>query len=137
MRLKHSTFVNPQFYFGPELKQRQREALPQLQSFVIVLLKVVLSNLALIPPISQQPTQQASNPQPGFGGEKTQEDDFPSMGPLGDALGPDGVPTLAKEEIDKLRAREIANKAISTILLVLLKWLRVSRESRLSDVLSS
>lgn len=38
------------------------------------------------------------------------------------------LPEMSPEEVDAARSREITTKAITGILLLLLKWLRVSRE---------
>ncbi len=38
------------------------------------------------------------------------------------------VPELSPEEVDAARTREITTKAMSGILVLLLKWLRLSRE---------
>lgn len=50
-----------------------------------------------------------------------------------DVAGQNGtieVPDLSPEELDAARTREITSKAMTGILLMLLKWLRLSRKSR-------
>ncbi|OBT56190.1 hypothetical protein VE04_04063 [Pseudogymnoascus sp. 24MN13] len=110
-------------------------ALPQMQSLVIVLLKAVLANVtALITqPITGQPQQQ-NGLQAGFQSESNlrnnaagqrrpahaQEAQNPSQPAVFD------VCDLPIEDLEALRQREITLKAVSGILLVLLKWFKVS-----------
>lgn len=64
----------------------------------------------------------------------------PGMGPAGprpqDPNGhniPAEAPELSPEEVDAARTREITAKAMSGILLLLLKWLRLSRKLQIKD----
>jgi hypothetical protein len=43
------------------------------------------------------------------------------------------TPELSLEEVDAARTREITSKAMTGILILLLKWLRVSRKFILAD----
>jgi hypothetical protein len=110
----------------------QKRVLPDLQSLVIVLLKAVLANVtALI-------TQPISQPQGGLGpsfrsetnlrsnsvGQNKPQD--PASIPLPNAVDTSDLPI---DEIEAMRSREITAKAVSGILLVLLKWFKVSRRS--------
>ncbi|KAK0392391.1 hypothetical protein NLU13_1886 [Sarocladium strictum] len=103
-----------------------REALPHLQSLVIVLLRPILVNVTAI--VSQQPPP---GPQvmgrgngPGMNGgpqgPKPPMQEMSGQSPLADA------PELSPEEMDAARTREITSKAMTGILLLLLKWLRLS-----------
>jgi len=103
----------------------QKESLPQLQSLIIVLLKAILMNVAILisqlPPGQQHPMAAAPNGQrpngpPGANGA--------NGGHPQPAVEP---PELSPEELDAARSREITTKAVSGILLLLLKWLKVSR----------
>jgi hypothetical protein len=103
----------------------QNESLPHLQSLVIVLLRPIFANVAAI--VSQQGSQ------PGVG-----------MAGRGNNTGMNGAPNrprdqegsgqtttdaseMSPEEVDAARTREITTKAMSGILVLLLKWLRLSR----------
>lgn len=98
---------------------------------MIVLLKAVLANVtALIThPIGSQPGGLASgyrsdvnlrNGQPG------QRQTDPANVPLPHNIEPLDLPIA---EIEAYRSREITSKAVSGILLILLKWFKVSRKS--------
>lgn len=107
----------------------QSEALPHLQSLVIILLKTIVhhvSVLASTPPQGQQQTGTAPNgPRPvnGVGpGRGADAPNGPNTSPAGDGSAP------SDEEIDGNRNREITAKAVSGILLLLLKWLKLSRK---------
>jgi hypothetical protein len=63
-----------------------------------------------------------------FNIEKGKEDESANIGVLGDAPESLGTALMSMNELDKLRGKEITNKAIAAILLHLLKWLRVSRK---------
>ncbi|CZR60220.1 probable Protein required for hyphal anastomosis (HAM-2) [Phialocephala subalpina] len=106
-----------------------QDSLPHLQSLVIVLLKAVLANVtALI----TQPMGQQQSLAPGFRsevnlranaaqGQNRQQD--PANIPLPNPIDPSELPI---DEIEALRSREITAKAVSGILLILLKWFKVS-----------
>jgi hypothetical protein len=95
-----------------------------------VLLKAVLANVtALI----TQPMGQQQGLAPGFRsevnlranaaqGQNRQQD--PANIPLPNPIDPSELPI---DEIEALRSREITAKAVSGILLILLKWFKVSR----------
>ncbi|MAD87461.1 MAG: hypothetical protein CL912_31270 [Deltaproteobacteria bacterium] len=111
---------------------RQQNSIPHLQSLVIVLLKAVLANVtALI----TQPMGQQQGLASGFRsdvnlrgngaqGQNRQQD--PANIPLPTTVDPSELPI---EEIEAMRSREITAKAVSGILLMLLKWFKVSRMS--------
>lgn len=93
---------------------------------MIVLLRPILVNVTAI--VTQQQNQmagmanRANNPgvNGGHGSQRGMD-----MNGQGQVEG-DGEPT--PEEIDATRTREITSKAMTAILLLLLKWLRLSRE---------
>jgi hypothetical protein len=110
----------------------QREALPHLQSLVIVLLKAVLANVtALI-------TQAIGQSQGGLGPSYRSETNLRGAG-VGQGqnrqqdaanIPPPSTVDLSElpiDEIEAMRSREITAKAVSGILLILLKWFKVSR----------
>ncbi|KAH6715055.1 pheromone-dependent cell cycle arrest protein-like protein Far11 [Leptodontidium sp. MPI-SDFR-AT-0119] len=111
------------------VEQFYQNSIPHLQSLVIVLLKAVLANVtALI----TQPVGQQQGLQPAFRsdvnlrgngpqGQNRQQD--PASIPLPTTVDPSELPI---EEIEALRSREITAKAVSGILLMLLKWFKVS-----------
>jgi hypothetical protein len=104
-----------------KVKEYYRDSLPHLQSVVIVLLKAVLQNVTdLVTKGNGQNGLQAGiqfNDVNGMNGSK----------PLENGLNghSDGIENTA-EELDKLRSQEIAAKALSAILLLLLKWFKVT-----------
>ncbi|KAH0609739.1 uncharacterized protein H6S33_012285 [Morchella sextelata] len=138
-------------------------ALPQLQSLVIVMLKVILASVTApplqapppsLPPQGQQISfadqENGRDEKMDFGasikgswnifGRNTQEQNkFSSTNPNAKPAGEDGQPDLnanhklweeekeaEEKRRDAQRMREITSKAVSAILLGLLKWFRVS-----------
>lgn len=99
-----------------------RDSLPHLQSLVIVLLKAVLNNVTDHVTKNGQNGLQAGiqfpNEVNGIGNT--------SAKPIENGIGPADAIENTAEEIDKLRSQEIAAKALSAILLLLLKWFKVS-----------
>lgn len=103
-----------------------KESLPHLQSLVIVLLRPILGNVTAI--VAQQ-TNQMSNGVAGRGNSNPGTNSGPN-GPRAPDLSGQIVaqeePDPSPEEIDAARTREITSKATTGILLLLLKWLRLS-----------
>ncbi|ODA84050.1 hypothetical protein RJ55_02568 [Drechmeria coniospora] len=103
-----------------------REALPHLQSLVIVLLRPILLNVTAIV------TQQASQAPNGMAGRGSNPLVMNGSAPLqkpGDMAGQMShmeEPQQSPEEVDASRTREITSKAMTGILILLLKWLRLS-----------
>ncbi|KAI0133047.1 N1221-domain-containing protein [Hypoxylon sp. NC0597] len=107
----------------PEIKRRLEAieafyaaALPQLQSLVIVLMKGVLFNVTAciaLPPNSQQQTGVSGVSQPRVNGSlatnRSQDSSEPSL-----------------DDLDATRCREIESKAATGIILLLMKWLKIS-----------
>ncbi|OAA66101.1 HAM-2, protein required for hyphal anastomosis [Cordyceps fumosorosea ARSEF 2679] len=97
------------------------QALPHLQSLVIVLLRPVFANVAAI--VAQQGPQgpHMNQGMPGRNGPGMNGGPNPDNG-----RPPADAPELSPEEVDAARTREITTKAMSGILVLLLKWLRLS-----------
>lgn len=106
----------------------QKKALPNLQSVVIVLLKAILQNVTAI--IAQGVSQQ----HPGLanrgqnGNMNGQPGAHRQDGANGGANSPP-APEPSIEDIDASRTREITAKAATGIILLMLKWFKVSRKS--------
>ncbi|KAH7318633.1 protein required for hyphal anastomosis [Stachybotrys elegans] len=102
-----------------------RDAYPHLQSLVIVLLRPILANVTAI--VGQQQGQMP----PGMSARGSSAN---LNGGPGAQRGPDlagqsqstELPEMSPEEVDAARTREITAKAMTGILLMLLKWLRLS-----------
>ncbi|KAL4726088.1 Factor arrest protein 11 [Fusarium chlamydosporum] len=138
-KAKNPVAPKPEIDYGPrpELlserdKQRliavekfYRDALPHLQSLVIVLLRPILLNVTAI--VSQQPQQvppAMGRGNPGMNGGPSanrQQQEMPGQNPPKPP-----TPELTLEEVDAARTREITSKAMTGILILLLKWLRIS-----------
>ncbi|KAI9802814.1 MAG: Factor arrest protein 11 [Piccolia ochrophora] len=115
-----------------------RVALPHLQSLVIVLLKVVLANVTSI--ITQQNSAPAQNGlAPGFQSQESlnanaqsraRARDAGAVSADGDLHGTsDGSGDQAgsdTDDLDTVRSRETTAKAVSGLLLLLLKWFKIS-----------
>lgn len=100
-------------YFSVDVTNSQRSMLPMMQNTVIVLLKLLL---ATVTGTGAQGSQLGAGGMAPPLGSPTQD-----MPPQQEALPP---PT--KEEIDIARHREITSKAVSAIILLLLKWFKAS-----------
>jgi len=104
----------------------QRDGLPHLQSVVMVLLKVILSNVtALITQVNGQ-----NGLQSGYQTQETQNGSLyrqPEVNGTSNPLRPDIIHS-SSEELDAVRLQEIMAKAVSGILILLLKWFKVSRK---------
>lgn len=100
----------------------QKEALPNLQSIVIVLLKAILQNVTAI--IAQGASQQ----HPGSANRQNGNVSGGVPGANGGANSP-MTPEMSVEDVDAARTREITAKAATGIILLLLKWFKVSRKS--------
>lgn len=111
--------------------------MPHLQSIVIVLLKVVLTNVSA--------TVNQTNGSNGAGAGLQSQDNGPANGitknkssvnvaqqggnPHGQSkIGQSLEDDTYIEELDGVRLREITGKAVSGALLLLLKWFKVSRK---------
>lgn len=107
----------------------QRKSLPNLQSIVIVLLKAILQNVTAI--IAQGVAQQHPGlanrgPNGNVNGQPGNRQDGPNGG-----VNSPPAPEPSIEDIDASRTREITAKAATGIILLILKWFKVSRKSLL------
>jgi len=92
--------------------------LPHLQSLVIVLLKQIMAiatNLINIPP---------GPPQGGAGQNGGRANGGPGLNGLNGKADP---ASPSDSDVDEARGREIAAKAVTGILIQLLKWFKLSR----------
>lgn len=100
----------------------QQKSLPILQSVIIVLIKAILSHVTAL-------VTQANAPNGLQSGFQFQDQN----GNNGQANGVNGhnVTVATNEELDTMRMQEILDKAVSGILILMLKWFKVSRKSYL------
>ncbi|TKA24127.1 hypothetical protein B0A50_06867 [Salinomyces thailandicus] len=102
-----------------------RDSLPHLQSVVIVLLKAVLQHVTdLVTRTSGQNGGLGAGLQ--FSDTNGTNGSTRPMAENGMNGTADGLENTTAEELEKLRSQEIAGKALSAILLLLLKWFKVS-----------
>ncbi|KAL0465670.1 hypothetical protein QR685DRAFT_609928 [Neurospora intermedia] len=111
--IKHRLEAVEEFY---------KEALPHLQSLVIVLLKAIVAIASSL--VQPQPGQQSQG--------APQNNGRVSGGPPqgrgqsnGNNAGND-PPSPSDDNVDEARSREIAAKAVTGIMILLLKWLKLS-----------
>ncbi|CAG8976956.1 hypothetical protein HYALB_00010938 [Hymenoscyphus albidus] len=140
LSLHKSSHTKPEVDYGPnpnidgKVKHKldmvegfYRESIPHLQSLVIVLLKAVLSNVTAL--LTQPGNQPPGGLAPGFRSETNLRNSVPQNRP-----DPANIPLpntvepsdLSIDEVEAIRSREITAKAVSGILLVILKWFKVS-----------
>lgn len=105
----------------------QSSVLPVLSGWVLVLLKLLLATVTASPGPNQQQDR-------GYPGQTSRKDElvipFGSAGlmtVISLALAPSRPRTPSLDDIDVTRHREITSKAVSAILLLTLKWFKVSR----------
>ncbi|KAJ5033355.1 uncharacterized protein L3040_008473 [Drepanopeziza brunnea f. sp. 'multigermtubi'] len=142
LSLQKTKPIKPEVDYGPNcdvgedakkkldmVEQLYQDSLPYLQSLVIVTLKAVLWNVtALISqPAGQQqgqaPSFRADGDQRGNGPQGPNRQQDPASIPLPNTVD---VSELPIEEVEAMRSGEITAKAVSGILLILLKWFKVS-----------
>ncbi|KZF21395.1 N1221-domain-containing protein [Xylona heveae TC161] len=103
-----------------------RHALPHLQSLVIVLLKVVLANVTQLLTQPNGVAGQNAFPLANLENQDGQDKGADSSGAI--EIERDGNPNAERvvDEIDNVRTQEISSKAVSGVLLLLLKWFKIS-----------
>lgn len=104
-----------------------QDSLQHIQSVVIVLLKAVLQNVTDL--VTKNNGQNGLGLQAGiqFSNEAGINGVNGSARPIENGVGPaDGAFDSMPEELDHLRSQEIAAKALSAIILLLLKWFKVN-----------
>ncbi|KAI0122820.1 required for hyphal anastomosis [Xylariales sp. AK1849] len=100
-------------------------ALPQLQSVVMVLMRVVLANVTAVITMPQRgPDGPANNTRANQAGIPLFRSQDGST--MANGSGNQDTSDMSLEEIDQARAREIEGKALSGIILLLLKWFKIS-----------
>lgn len=100
----------------------QAGSIPQLQSVCMCLIKGILAHYTVL--LSQQPPPGSFAPVPGPNGR--------GNGANHNGSASTEPPEPSAEELDAARTREITAKAVSGIMLLLLKWLKLSRGSPLT-----
>ena len=112
----------------------QRNALPDLQSLIIVLWKEMFHNVSALVATGGASNQTNGSDEGLDGGmkRKTNANSSASLNALANGhLEEEGVdPTI--ENLNDIRIREITSKAVSGTLLIMLKWFKLSRKSHLS-----
>ncbi|GJC82140.1 Factor arrest protein 11 [Colletotrichum liriopes] len=109
--------------------KRRLLAVESFYSLVIVLLRPILTNVTAVlsqPAAAQQHPSMAGRGANGMNGGPGPNRQQQSQDPSSAQSGPPELPEMSPEEVDAARSREITTKAITAILLLLLKWLRVS-----------
>lgn len=97
--------------------------LSNLQSIVMVMMKVILSNVTSL--VTQTAGQ--SGVQSGFHFQDNPNGTTESK-PNGAGEVHIDLSTLGQDELDRMRAEEISAKAVTGLLILLLKWFKVSRK---------
>ena len=105
------------------VEQFYRDALPNLQSLIIVLIKAVLAHVTAL--VTQ--SSGANGLQSGF---QFQDNQSGTTNVRPDMNGVNGhTNTVAtNEELDAMRTQEVLDKAVTGTLVLLLKWFKVSRK---------
>lgn len=120
----------------PSLIFSQRDNLPHLQSLVVVFWKLVFSHVSNLVAQNGRDGLQNGMPFPDDGSNEAQgkrrgndnsSGNISSMANGQLAENEDGTDSVV-EELNALRSREITTKAVSGVLLILLKWFKLSRE---------
>ncbi|KAK5688179.1 Factor arrest protein 11 [Elasticomyces elasticus] len=99
-----------------------RDSLPHMQSFVIVMLRAFLQNMVDV----TNKKGQNGGLQPGISFNEVNGLTNGSARPMENGIHHEDPIENTTEEVDKLRSQEIACKALSGILILLLKWFKVS-----------
>jgi hypothetical protein len=97
----------------------QRNALPNLQSLIIVLIKAILAHVTAL--VTQ--SSGANGLQSGFQFQDNQN------GTTSGRPDMNGIsPVATNEELEAMRTQEVLDKAVTGSLVLILKWFKVSRE---------
>ncbi|KAK5938178.1 Factor arrest protein 11 [Knufia obscura] len=115
----------------PELQSRMdsveeyfHAALPDLQSLIIVMMKVMLTNVQDIAVRNNQ-LQEAQN-QGGLNRSKSSNNLNNAPNTIPTPPSPPRPNEISVEDLDNIRSREISQKAISACLFLMLKWFKIS-----------
>lgn len=101
-----------------------KHGLPNLQSIVMVLMKTILGNVTSL--ITQAAGQ--ASVQGGFHFQDNGNGTAENRPNSGYTDPQQDIAKLGQDELDKMRGEEIAAKAVTGLLTLLLKWFKVSRE---------
>jgi hypothetical protein len=103
------------------VEQFYRDALPNMQSLIIVLIKAVLAHVTAL--VTQ--SSGANGLQSGF---QFQENQNGTTSGRPDVNGVNGhsIHVATNEELDAMRTQEVLDKAVTGTLVLLLKWFKVS-----------
>ena len=121
-------WVHLMVYFRPA-NRAQRGALPDLQSLVVVLWKELFQNVSALV-TNSSPTNQVNGEDGIEAGmrRKTNANSSASLNALANGHPePEDPMERSIEATNEIRSREITAKTVSGIILILLKWFKVSR----------
>jgi hypothetical protein len=100
----------------------ERNALPDLQSLIIVLIKAILAHVTAL--VTQ--SSGANGLQSGF---QFQDQNGTTAGrPDMNGVNGHGNSIATNEELDAMRTQEVLDKAVTGSLILILKWFKVSRK---------
>jgi hypothetical protein len=104
----------------------QRNALPNLQSLIIVLIKAILAHVTAL--VTQ--SSGANGLQSGFQFQDNQNGTTSGRPDMNGINGTNGHsnPVATNEELEAMRTQEVLDKAVTGSLVLILKWFKVSRE---------
>jgi len=115
----------------PELQSRMdavedyfHRALPDLQSLMIVMMKVMLTNVQDIAVRNNQ--LQESQNQGGLNRSKSSNNLNNAPNTIPNPPSPPRPSEISVDDLDNIRSREISQKAISACLFLMLKWFKIS-----------
>jgi hypothetical protein len=104
------------------LTKQQRNALPNLQSLIIVLIKAILSHVTAL--VTQ--SSGANGLQSGFQFQDSQNGTTAGRPDMNGINGHTNA-VATNEELDGMRTQEVLDKAVTGTLVLILKWFKVSR----------
>lgn len=116
----------------PDLQNRMEvvesyfhEALPDLQSLVIVLMKVMLTNVQDIAVRNTQ-LQESQSLQGALNRSKSNNNLNNAASAIPNPPSPPRPNEMPLEDLDSIRTREVSQKAISACIFLMLKWFKIS-----------
>lgn len=101
----------------------QHNALPNLQSLIIVLIKAILTHVTAL--VTQ--SSGANGLQSGFQFQENQNGTT-SGRPDMSGMNAQGNLVATNEEVDSVRTQEVLDKAVTGSLILILKWFKISRK---------
>lgn len=100
-------------------------ALPDLQSFIIVMMKVMLTNVQDIAVRNNQ-LQESQSLQGALNRSKSTQNLSNPPNAIPNPPSPPRPSEISLDDLDNIRTREISQKAISACLFLMLKWFKIS-----------